>query len=145
MNSHPGRKEKCTQCLKPILTLRITYELSAYTGSHNWSWPPSTSPLHCLFFLSSCFGHTEFAVSHTLPAASCSCALLMLFLCLECPPQFQPPDRFLFFLILSGSIISPAVFTTMPGRHRHLHFPHFVLKPPVLCLLHCNCPFPKTL
>lgn len=89
---------------------------------------------YCLLFLSSCFGHIEFAVSHTLSAVSCSCALLMLFLCLECPPQFQPPDRFLFFLVLSGSITSSAVFT-MPGRHRQSHFPHFVLKPPVQCFI----------
>lgn len=131
---HPGRKKK-----KHIMPEAHPHpQDNIWTLSLHWfsqlALVSANFTSYCLLFLSSCFGHIEFAVSHTLSAVSCSCALLMLFLCLECPPQFQPPDRFLFFLVLSGSITSSAVFT-MPGRHRQSHFPHFVLKPPVQCFI----------
>lgn len=75
--------KKSTQCLKPFPTLRITWTLSLHWFSQ-LALVSASFTSYCLLFLSSCFGHIEIAVPHTLSAVSCSCAFsCCLFLCLE--------------------------------------------------------------
>lgn len=57
----------------------------------------------------------------------CSCCSL----CLECSPQFYAPDRFYSFVYSAEASSFQQPSQTIPGRHRHSCFPHFVLKSPV--------------